>query len=60
MNEIDPQEIWGSRIDLTLKNVFKFNSFRPLQKEVVLSVLSSMKNNKNEKKPKNSHKQHLF
>ena len=33
------EEQWGQTIDKTLKKRFGFDSFRPLQRDIVLSVL---------------------
>ena len=37
---VDAEALWGTQVDRTLKQVFKFDSFRPLQRDIVLSVLS--------------------
>merc|ERR1711963_780211 len=36
----DAEQMWGEEVDRVLKNKFKFDSFRPMQRDIVLSVLS--------------------
>ena len=40
LSQKDPEVKWGAIVDRVLKDTFKFDSFRPLQRDVVLSVLS--------------------
>ena len=38
----EAEAMWGAKVDKVLRDTFKFDSFRPLQRDIVLSVLSGM------------------
>jgi len=37
---LDPEKEFGEKVDQVLKETFKFDSFRALQRDIVLSILS--------------------
>lgn len=39
---LDPEKEFGEKVDQVLKETFKFDSFRALQRDIVLSILSGL------------------